>query len=280
MSLNKYPLISILIPFYNHNHFVKKTLDSISDDTYPNKEIIIINDGSSNPDDSNIKVWIKKYQTKINIKYIKRENQGITKTLNELVKLSSGEYIAVIASDDYFINNTFQERVRLLENTPNKLMLISDAIVVDDNNKKLFESAMFEQRGAPKKNYYTDKKLKLEIIKRWSCVGPTSFISKKLYKEIGLYNEDLIIEDWDFYLRAVAKDYILFYDKKVAAYRWHANNISKDKKSEYERDLCLCKIQKINIQHFKFPYNFILWKKSRKCFKRLKSKYSLTRSNL
>ena len=273
MNSDKYPLISILIPFYNHNHFVQKTLDSSYNDTYPNKEIIIINDGSSNPDDSSIINWIKIHQSKISINYIKRENQGITKTLNELIKLSKGKYIAIIASDDYFVNNTFENRVRLLEKNPDKLMLISDAIVVNNDDEKIFDSAMFEQRGAPKKNYYTDKKLKLEIIKRWSCVGPTSFIDRKLYDTIGMYNEKFMIEDWDFYLRAVAQNFILFYDEQVAAYRWHQNNLSKDKESEYERDLCLCKIQKINIKNFTFPYYFILWRRSNKCFKRLLSKY-------
>ena len=152
MNLSNKPLVSVIIPYYNHNRFVKKTLDSILEDTYPNKEIIIINDGSTELDSSNLENWIDTNRNFINIIYKKRTNKGITKTLNEMINLSSGKYIALIASDDYFINNTFSKRVDILENNKTKLMLVADAIVVDDDGKLLFQSAMFEQRKAPKKN--------------------------------------------------------------------------------------------------------------------------------
>ena len=70
----KQPLVSFIIPFYNHNHFVKQTLDSILDDTYSNKEIIIINDGSPDPNDDNITKWIKKkFSNNLYKVYKKRE---------------------------------------------------------------------------------------------------------------------------------------------------------------------------------------------------------------
>lgn len=273
MNLENKPLVSVVIPYYNHNIFVRKTLDSILEDTYPNKEIIIINDGSTESDSSELEKWIENNHNFINIIYKKRENKGITKTINEMIKLSSGKYIALIASDDYFINNTFSKRVDILESNKSKLMLVSDAIVVDDYGELLFKSAMFEQRKSPKKNYFTDSGLKKEIIKRWSFVGPTSFINKKLFDIVGFYNENLLIEDWDFYLRVVSKDLMLFFDERVAAYRWHEKNISKDKTKEYLRDLCAYETQRDNVKNFRFPYNLILWLRSKKCFKRLIKKY-------
>ena len=175
------PLISVIIPYYNHNHFVKQTLDSILADPYPNKEIIIINDGSTDPDDTQITQWIIAHQNEIQITYHKRENQGITKTLNEMLKLAKGHYIAHIASDDFFINNTFMQRVALLQSHPDKRMLLSDAITVDNDGNQLYESALFEQRGGKKEFYFTDKGLKRELIKRWCVVGPTTFIDKRLF---------------------------------------------------------------------------------------------------
>lgn len=269
--MKQLPLVSFLIPYYNHKHFVKQTLNSIIKDTYPNKEIIIINDGSTDVDDSEINMWIEANSRKLSITYISRENRGVTKTINELIQLSHGKYIALIASDDYFINNTITERVDLLEKLyPKKLMLLSDAIVIDNDDNKIFDSAMFEQRGAPKKNYFTDKGLKKEIIKRWSVVGPTGFIARELYDIIGMYNESLMIEDWDFYLRVVAKDLLFFHDAKVAAYRWHESNTSQNKESERKREIELCLTMKRNIHQFSFPYNIMLWKRYFKCKKRLK----------
>lgn len=264
------PLVSFIIPYYNHKHFVTQTLNSILFDTYSNKEIIIINDGSTDTDDTPITSWIDQHQYDIPTRYIKRENKGLTKTLNELITLTKGKYIALIASDDYFINNTITRRVEILEKMhPKKLMLVSDATVVDNDDNLLFKSAMFEQRKSPKKNYFSDKGLKKEIIKRWSIVGPTCFIAKELYEIVGKYDESLMIEDWDFYLRVVAKDLLLFHDEKVAAYRWHPNNTSQNRESEHKRNIELCLTMKRNIRHFSFPFNLLLWNRYRKCKKRL-----------
>jgi glycosyltransferase involved in cell wall biosynthesis len=258
-----HPLISVIIPYYNHKLFVQQTLDSVLADSYPNKEIIIINDGSSDSDDIPITEWINTHQDTINITYLKRENKGITKTLNELLMLAKGQYIAHIASDDFFINNTFTERVNLLQSHPNKLMLLSDAITVDDDGNQLYHSAMFEQRGGKKEFYFTNKGLKREIIKRWCVVGPTTFIDKQLFEKIGYYDENLFYEDWDLFLRAVSKDLILFHDQKVAAHRWHKNNASANPKTEYMRAVDLAQTAKQNLKYFSFPYKFMLWKRYR-----------------
>lgn len=257
------PLISVIIPYYNHNHFVKQTLDSILADPYPAKEIILINDGSTDPDDTQITQWIAAHQNEIEITYHKRENRGITKTLNEMLKLAKGQYIAHIASDDFFINNTFTQRVELLQKHPEKLMLLSDAITVDDDGNQLYESALFEQRGGKKEFYFTDKGLKRELIKRWCVVGPTTFIDKRLFEQIGGYDENLFYEDWDLFLRAVSQDLILFHDQKVAAHRWHKNNASANPKTEYMRAIDLAQTAKQNLKRFSLPYKIMLWKRYR-----------------
>jgi len=258
------PLISILIPYYNHNHLVGKTLDSILEDHYENKEIIIINDGSTDLDDSTITSWIEENNTNIDIQYIKRENKGLAKTLNELIVLAKGEYIALIASDDYFINNTFTNRVQLLKKNPHKLMLVSDATVIDDDGEHLYDSALFGLRNKNnfyrKKSYFSDAGLKKEIIKHWVIVGPTGFIDKKLFDIVGNYDEKLIVEDWDFYLRVVAKDLLLYDDEKVAAYRWHKNNTCNDPDKIELLNNDSIKTAKKNLNSFNFIYKYYLWK--------------------
>lgn len=270
MPLTNVPLVSFIIPFYNHNHFVKYTLDSILEDVYPNKEIIIINDGSPNPDDSNIVNWIEDHENNISINYIKRENKGLTKTLNELINLSNGKYIALCASDDYFINNTITKRVEILENNPKKLLLLSDNIVINDNGEKIYDSNLFDLRNVKKKYFNSDRGLKYVTIKYWSLAGACYIVNKDIFKKIGNYNEDLIVEDWDFFLRVVADDLALFYDEKVSAYRIHDNNTISNKSLDKRRESDVAQSAKVNIKYFKSPYfKFILWKKYRKSLKNL-----------
>ena len=261
MNINSYPLVSVIIAFYNHNQFIKKTLDSIIEDSYPNKEIVIINDGSTDPNDSNITQWIKDHKNLIKINYIKRENKGLTKTLNELVKISRGKYLLICASDDYLINNTVSKRVELLEEVEakNKLILISDNIVVDNNDTLLFESNLFEFRRTNIEKLSSDDGLKYSIIKQWSFAGPSWIANRKLFDEHNLYfDENLLVEDWDFFLRIIAKNYALFYNEKVSAYRWEVNK-------SYSNDSAVKRIQNDlrqtalkNSQIFEEPYKQML----------------------
>lgn len=261
MSLNKFPLVSFIIPFYNHNHFIKQTLDSLLQDTYPNKEIIIINDGSSNPDDSNITKWINEHNESIDINYIKRENRGITKTLNELIELSKGKYIVSCASDDYLINNTITKRVEILENNSNKLFLVSDNIVVNDDNKKLFNSNLFEYRGANLEDYLNDNRLKHTIISKWSFAGACFMANRKVYDIVGKYDESITVEDWDLFLRIVSKDLMLFNNDKVSAYRLHDSNTINNPKVSLGMYKSQVYVAKKSLNLFAFPYNIYLYRR-------------------
>jgi len=261
MNLDNLPLVSILIPFYNHNHFITQTLNSVIEDTYPNKEIIIINDGSPNLNDSNIISWIEKYKDYISINYIKRENRGVTKTLNELISLSKGKYIIVSASDDYLINNTIIERVKILEKNPSKLLLLSDNIVVDDSGKKLYDSNLFEYKKAKKEDYIGDAQLKKTIINNWSLAGACFMVNREIYNIIGDYDQNLIVEDWDFFLRATSKNLILFYDEKVSAYRLHYANTVNNPKIALKMNQNQVFVARKNVHLFSFPYNLYLYKR-------------------
>ncbi len=268
MNTNDFPLVSILIPYYNHNHFIRQTLDSIIGDTYPNKEILIINDGSSDPDDSNIIKWIEQYRNKISVTYIKRENLGVTRTINELIDLAQGKYIVLIASDDFLINNTILKRVQLLEKNPHKMVVISDNQVVDDDGKVLYQSNLFELREGKKKNYFFPFGIKREFIKRWGLAGPCFMVNKKVYDIIGKYNQELIVEDWDFFLRAAAKNLIIFYDQPVSAYRLHGNNTITNKSKSRQMAYDLAQTAKNNIKNFdSWYFKFLLWKRYKKIMK-------------
>jgi len=261
------PLISILIPYYNHNLYIKETLDSVIIDSYPNKEIIIINDGSTDLNDSNITGWIEQNRQKISIQYIKQKNIGITKTINKLISLAKGKYLAFIASDDFFINNTFQERVSLLQNNPNKLMLVSDAIIVNKESNKTHNSALIELKEVHIKNYLHDNTLKKEIIQNWAIVGSTPFMDKNIFNTVGYFNENIIVEDWDFFLRVVAKNLLLFHNEKVAAYRLHDTNASQNPEVRIQQVRDIYLTAKNNLSLFSFPDRYYLWKRYRRLYK-------------
>lgn len=267
--------VNICIPLYNHEKFIKKLLDSILEDSYKNKEIILINDGSTDDSDSIVKKWIELNGNKIDIVYKNRENKGLMITLNELVSLSDAKYILNIASDDYLINNTISKRVEILENNSDKLMLISDAIVVDKNNVKMHDSGNFEFHNGNKENYFTDKGIKKEILKNWSVVGPVYMLNRKIYDVVGYYDPEIFLEDWDYAVRSVAKNVVLFYDEKVSAYRIHGNNtVKNDALAIKFIKSCILTLEK-HSSKFGLIDRMYLWNKKRRYIRKLKKKERL-----
>lgn len=91
-------LISIIIPIYNVEEYLRDCLDSVSRQTYPYFEAILVNDGS--PDNSE-KICLEYAQRDARFKYIKKENGGLSDARNKGLSISKGEYVTFIDSDDY-----------------------------------------------------------------------------------------------------------------------------------------------------------------------------------
>ena len=92
--------VSIIVPIYNKEKYIKKCIDSILNQTYSNIEAIVINDGSTDNSDN----IMKSYNNKI-IKYYSRKNHGIGATRNFGLKKATGDYIVFLDSDDYLSDN-------------------------------------------------------------------------------------------------------------------------------------------------------------------------------
>lgn len=223
----EFPLVSILIPAYNHALFVEECLDRVLRDPYPNKELIIVDDGSTDGTADKIAAWVARHSDSIPIDYRRRENRGVSATLNELASTAKGEFLRLNASDDYILPGGLRSQVEYLLAHPRKLAVIGDSIVIDEKGETLFESGMVGLRGVNKEHYCSDAGIRREIISRWALGGPVQMIRKQTFELIGGWSEDLRIEDWDFFLRLVAIDGLGFIDFRVCAYRLHGKNTSR-----------------------------------------------------
>jgi glycosyltransferase involved in cell wall biosynthesis len=218
------PLVSILIPVYNHEKYIIECLDSIAKQDYINIEVLLLDDGSKD-DSYNVALsWIKLHAD-IRVTISRQDNQGVCKTLNTLIQQSSGEYIVLCASDDSLSLAGISRRVRILEENSSKLAVVGDAKLIDQNSKEISSSAMAHL-------YHTNytsllKDIKSELVFHWSVVGPTLLIKRSAYDLLGMYDEKLLVEDREFYLRLLAKNTLLFFPEQVASYRIHTDNASR-----------------------------------------------------
>lgn len=98
--------VSVIVPIYNSEKYLKKCLDSLVGQTLDDIEIILINDGSTDNSESIIQEYTEKYNDKI--KYISQKNSGQAIARNNGIKIAQGEYIAFVDSDDYIEKNTYE----------------------------------------------------------------------------------------------------------------------------------------------------------------------------
>lgn len=217
--------ISFLIPSYNHSNYIASTLDSIFDDAEGlDYEIIVIDDGSTDNSRSIIDSWCSSHPlVDIKIKY--RENRGVSATANELARLASGDVIRCCASDDAIFAGS---SLRILEkfNDSDSLVLVGDAYVINSVGAINGKSAI-EMSGGVLSKLKTAKGLKEEIVANWSIPGPCFAMRRRVYEIVGYYAEDLLIEDWDFFLRVAALCPVQFVEGYFSYYRVHSRNTSR-----------------------------------------------------
>ncbi len=235
VCMSAMPLVSVMIPAYNHAQYVTQTLDSILKDGYGNKEIVIIDDGSADETDLRIREWIDRYGDTIPVKYKSRPNQGLTRTLNELLSMAEGEYLVALASDDYLLPGGIAARLRYLQEHPDKSAVFADAMVVDAAGNVISESALFGYRHASKKNLMSDAGIRREFLTNFAMPGPVLMVRRDFYRKFGGYDDEMYMEDYDLYLRFAGYNLIGFLDERVSAYRLHDANMSDRNSPRYLR---------------------------------------------
>ena len=109
------PKISVVVPVYNTEKYVEKCLDSICNQKLNDLELIIVNDGSEDNSEAIIKKWIKNNENKVNIKYLKKENGGLSDSRNFAISYVTGKYISFIDSDDYISENLYSNLEKYID---------------------------------------------------------------------------------------------------------------------------------------------------------------------
>lgn len=222
--MTTHPLVTIIIACYNHEKYVVASLNSILEQDYPNKQIVIIDDGSKDSSVSVIQNWIAQNDSKIVVKFRSRPNKGLCATINEAMTIADGDYFCMLASDDLLLPGSITKRIDCLLAHPGKLVVIGDAKVIDSDGKITMESAIEDLYYGKKINYSNDESLMYSVLKEWSVPGPVMIADRKVYDIIGPYPEDLAAEDLNFYLQVIGRKLLIFLDEAVALYRVHDAN--------------------------------------------------------
>lgn len=173
--------VSIIIPCYNHASFIEKAVDSARSQTYGNKEIIVIDDGSN----KETKAVLKKLDSKID-HLITQENKGVVAARNIGIQKATGEYILTLDADDYFEPEFLKKAVEILDTEEMVGMVTCWACVEKPSGEKTMQ---VKPTGA---NAF-------EGLFKFNASASLLF-RKRCWKEVGGYDSRMKLgyEDWEF----------------------------------------------------------------------------------
>lgn len=213
MIENNLPLVTVIVPCYNHEKYVEICLDSISRQTYKNIEVIVVDDYSP---DKSVEV-IKKLQNKYDFKFIEhKENWGLTKTLNDVIyNHANGKYIKCIASDDYLTDDCVEVLTKEIE------ALGSDFAMVYG----LAQTFVYDELQKVKFGHNTGSEYEsFRSLFMFNTIPASSVLfSREYFYHVGGFDSSMFIEDYYLWLLFTAKYKIRFINKVVSFY--YLNNL-------------------------------------------------------
>ncbi len=189
------PKVSIVIPVYNGAIYMKEAIDSALAQTYDNIEIIVVNDGSTDETD---KIALS-YGNKI--RYFKKENGGVSTALNLGIKEMTGEYFSWLSHDDIYMPEKIEKQIELLSSLDDKnTILYSNYKFIDENSEPIYQPVIHNHEMLTKKQEYA--------LYRGCINGLTLLVNKKIFDDVGLFNEELrCTQDYEMWLRMIKKRY-------------------------------------------------------------------------
>lgn len=230
------PRVSVLLPVYNCEKYIKETIDSVLTQTFSDFELIIIDDCST---DNTVDI-IKSFKDS-RISFVQKEkNSGYTDSLNYGIDIAEGEYIARLDGDDICAISRFEKQVNFLDNNP-EIILCGTAIQIIGTDDVL-------------RHPETHEGIRIKLCFGTAFCHPSVMGRKEVFKE-NYYDKDFEpAEDFELWTRLTFKGKLANIDEVLLFYRIHDNQISNTKKEIQNRAASACRkkmLNKLNLQnHF------------------------------
>ena len=231
------PLISVVIPSYNHCAYIESALESVFIQTYPSVEIVVVDDGSSDESVSRIRSTL--CHSPFPWVFHARENVGAARTINDAVALSTGEFVNVLNSDDRF--------------APSRLIKMVDAVTRSGESWGFSRVAFLDRDGhaigaetslrAADLAYLTDNVGATDTLGFSFLSGNPSissgalFFARELFDRLGGFRDFRYNHDWDFCLRASLLAEPVFVASAEYDYRLHSRNTILESTADAQREV-------------------------------------------
>lgn len=261
------PKVSVIITGYNHGEFLADAIQSVQRQTYQPVEIIVVDDGSTD----NTPEVARRFP---DVKYLYQANSGLSAARNTGVRASVGKYVVFLDADDWLYNEAIAINLNHLKRNKHCVFVSGAHDKVDTWGYVLGE----EETKVVEKNHY------LELLQgNYIGMHATVMYHRSLFDEFAFDTTLRACEDYDLYLKIARKYPVCHHNHKIAAYRIHGSNMSKDYVLMLENVLKVCTRQKAGLARHEKPFyetGLKVWKEyySSKLFASLWERIGSTRS--
>ena len=205
--------VSVIIPTYNRKNLLKRALHSVSNQTFIPREIIVVDDGSSD----GTKDWV--LERFPDVRYIYQDNSGVSSARNAGIKEAIGSWIAFLDSDDEWMSNKLEQQKRVINSFQEAWLCHTNEIWIR-NGVRVNQMKKHQKYGG---NVFENC---LDICR----ISPSSvLIKKEVFEMVGLFDESLkVCEDYDLWLRITAVLPVIFLDQPlIIKYGGHTDQLSR-----------------------------------------------------
>ena len=284
------PLVTIVIPVFNGANFVAEAIDSALAQTYKNIEIIVVNDGSN--DNGETERIILSYGDKI--RYVYKENGGVSSALNFAISIASGKWISWLSHDDLYFPDKIKKQIdfiRTLLDSNHSIdtdkIVVHTATISIDVNGKIIRKPSYKDVDIDEKI----DKLIIENIYNYRLSGCSFLIPTNAFKSLGGFREDIrTVSDVEYWHRLMFNGYHFYCLKNnvLVSNRSHGKQVGKTKVRLFHKELNELYVYIVDnyvsllsptVSDIKRIYFGLIKRKIKKAAKYVKSKYLKGKAN-
>lgn len=221
-----YPLISVIIPAYKHAAYIGRALQSVYDQTWPDIELILLDDCSTDNTLECAHNWLEQNRANERFSRIVIEknprNLGAHATINRGLSMSRGRWLTILNSDDWYAPTRFS---KLFEAASNASWVFSRVAIVDENDQIIRNNSLVTQcRVLPERIRSSFSIGHLFLAGNIAISTGNIFFTRELYEKVGEFSPLKLAHDWDYMLRCLAYGEPVFVNEDLYFYRMHSNN--------------------------------------------------------
>lgn len=208
LSINQ-PLVSVVIPCFNHGRYLHTAIESVLAQSYLNYEVIVVDDGSLD----NTKEVAERFSV---VKYIYQKNQGLSAARNTGIDNCKGDFIIFLDADDWLLEGAIQINSSYLLQNPDV------AFVSGAHLKVIEEKGLTEEKKIVVNTNHYERLLRGNFI----AMHATVMFERWVFDSFRYDTTLNAFEDYDMYLNVSRKFRIIHHQALIAAYRIHQSNMS------------------------------------------------------